>query len=232
MGLATFGLDGAVATITMDDGKVNALALRMLDELNGCLDRAEADALAVVLTGRQGVFSAGFDLSVLMGGGPEALAMLRGGFELAHRLLSFPKPVLIVCTGHAIAMGSFLLLSGDHRIGTTGSFKINSNEVAIGLTMPWAAIEICRARLTPAYFERAVVAAEPFDPQGAVAAGYLDQIAEPEAFQETVRTTAAALAMLNMEAHVATKLRARGPALDAIRAAIEKDDADLRVMTA
>ena len=167
------GADG-VGTITMDDGKVNALSLHMLAELNGALDRAEADAVPVVVQGRVGTFSAGFDLRVLRGGGSDAYDMLRGGFALSVRLLTFPAPVVIACTGHAIAMASFLLLSGDYRLGTSGAFRIGANEVAIGLTMPLAAVEICRARLSPSHFNRSVINAEMYDPAGAVEAGFLD----------------------------------------------------------
>ena len=92
--------------------------------------------------------------------------MLRAGFELAERMLSFPMPVVIACTGHAVAMGVFLVLSGDYRIGVAGRYKITANEVAIGLTLPRAAIEICRQRLTPAHFSRATVLAEVFPPSG------------------------------------------------------------------
>jgi hypothetical protein len=132
---------GAVSTITMDDGKVNALSTDMLQELNAALDQAEVDDAIVVLTGRDGVFSAGFDLAVLVGDGVAAIPMLRAGFELAHRVLSSRRPVIVACSGHAIAMGAFLLLSADYRIGVAGAaHKYTANEVAIGLTMPHAAI--------------------------------------------------------------------------------------------
>ncbi len=171
-------LADGVATITMDDGKVNVLSPHMLGELNAALDRAEADGAAVVLSGRSGVFSAGFDLAVLRAGGPAAAAMLRSGFQLAARLLAFPAPVLAVCSGHAVAMGVFLLLSADYRIGAAGPFRITANEVAIGLTMPGAAIELCAARLTPAAFSRAVTLAEVYSPAEAAAAGFLDRVVD------------------------------------------------------
>jgi enoyl-CoA hydratase/carnithine racemase len=115
--LVRYDFDGSVARITMNDGKVNVLSPEMLAELNEALSRAEADAAIVALAGRPGVFSAGFDLKVLRAGGPGARIMLRAGFELAERMLSFPMPVVIACTGHAVAMGAFLVLSGDYRIG-------------------------------------------------------------------------------------------------------------------
>ena len=113
--LVSYRLRDSVATITMDDGKVNALSLAMFTELGAAFDRAAADRAVVVLTGREGVLSAGFDLPVLRTGGPAAAKMLRAGFDLAERMLAFPAPVLVACPGHAIAMGVFLLLSGDYR---------------------------------------------------------------------------------------------------------------------
>ena len=226
--IVSYQLEGSIATITMDDGKVNALSLQMLTELDSALDRAAADRAVVVLTGRGGIFSAGFDLTVLRAGGSDASSMLRAGFELAHRLLSFPTPVLIASTGHVVAMGVFLLLSGDYRVGAGGPYKITANEVAIGLTMPRAAVEICRQRLTPAHFNRAVVLAGVFSPDDAVAAGFLDRVVPPAELQDVAVSAAGLLAKLDMNAHAATKLRARDHALNALRAAIEADDADFR----
>jgi enoyl-CoA hydratase len=221
--MVSYYCDDAIATITIDDGKVNALSVAVLAELNAALDQAERDDAVVILAGRDGVFSAGFDLPVLRGRGPDALAMLRAGFELAARLLAFPRPVVIACTGHAVAMGVFLLLCGDYRVGATGPYKITANEVAIGLTMPRAAVEICRQRLTPAHFNRAVVLAETFSPADAVAAGFLDRTAGASSVPEVARGVAAQLATLDRSAHETTKRRARAQALSAIRSAIDAD---------
>lgn len=221
--LLSYELNDSIATITLDDGKVNVLSPQMLSDINGALDRAEADDAVVVLAGRPGVFSAGFDLKILGAGGDEALVMLRAGFELAARVLSFPRPVVIACSGHAIAMGVFLLLSGDYRIGAAGPYKITANEVAIGLTMPRAAVEICRQRLAPAHFSRATVIAEVFDPGTAVAAGFLDRVVGAAELASTARDVAGQLRALDMDAHAATKLRARNNSLAAIRMAIDLD---------
>ena len=223
--LVRYDFDGSVARITMDDGKVNVLSQEMLAGLNDALSRAEADAAIVALAGRPGVFSAGFDLKVLRAGGPSARAMLRAGFELAERILSFPMPVVIACTGHAIAMGAFLVLSGDYRIGVAGRYKVTANEVAIGLTLPRAAMEICRQRLTPAHFNRATVLAEVFPPAGAVEAGFLDRVVEAAEFDQELATVLAGIAQLDMTAHAATKLRVREQALAAIHEAIELESA-------
>ena len=226
--LVRYQLHDSIATITMDDGKVNVLSTDMFSQLNRAFDQAEADRAAVVLSGREGVFSAGFDMRVLGGGGPDAYGMVRTGFELAERLLAFPTPIVIACTGHAIAMGVFLVLAGDYRVGAAGAYRIGANEVAIGITMPFFGVEICRQRLAPAYFHRAVINAEMFAPEDAVAAGFLDRVVPAAEIQDVARSIAVALRKLNVDAHAASKLRARDHALKAIRAAIEADDAGFR----
>ena len=228
MALVTHESDGTVATITMDDGKVNVLSLQMLMEVNAALDRATADRQVVVLTGREGIFSAGFDLTVLRAGTYEAIEMLRAGFELAERLLAFPTPVVVAVPGHAIAMGLFLALAGDFRVGARGPFRLTANEVAIGMTLPHAALEILRQGVAPSHFTRVVLLAEPFTPDDAVIAGMLSTVVEPAALLDTARTTGAAAAALDLDAHAATKRRARADTLRALRAAIETDFSDLR----
>jgi enoyl-CoA hydratase len=225
--LVTSRLDNSIATITLDDGKVNVLSPDMLDQVNTALDEA-ADAAVVVLTGRPGVFSAGFDLRVLQARDEAADRMIRGGFELAARLLTFPAPVLIACTGHAIAMGSFLLLSADYRIGAEGPYKITANEVAIGMSIPVAAIEICRQRLSPTHLSRALTLAETFPPAEAAAAGFLDLVVPEPELADAAAAAASRLAALDRAAHAATKLRVRGATAAAIRADLEATSAGLR----
>lgn len=210
----------------MDDGKANVLSPAMLASLNEALDHVGGKV--VVLTGRPGMFSAGFDLSVLQGGGQEAFEMLMGGFSLARRLLSWPTPVLIACTGHAVAMGVFLVLSGDYRLGVSGPFKLTANEVAIGLTMPHTAVEICRQRLTPATYTRAVLLSEVFGPEQAVPAGFLDEVVDASELSDRSHALAKHLGGLNMDAHARSKARARHDILEAIDVAMAGDDADLR----
>ena len=222
--LVSYRSEAGVATITMDDGKVNVLSLNMIGELNTALDRAGEERSLVVLTGRPGLLSAGFDLPVLRGGGSDAADMLTRGFELSERLISFPMPVVVACTGHALAMGAFLLLSGDYRICAQGPFKIGANEVAIGLTMPHFAIELCRLRLAPQHFHRAVVTAEVHTPESALGAGFVDELVDAAELPNATKRAVTRLAALNMPAFAATKQRTREQALQAVRRAIEKDD--------
>ena len=221
--LVSYELADGIATITMDDGKVNVMSLAMQDGLNGALDRAADDGAVVVIAGREGVFSAGFDLPTLRGGGDDGWRMVRGGFELAHRVLGFPLPVVMACTGHAIAMGTFLLLSGDYRVGAAGPYKLVANEVAIGLTFPRVGIEILRQRLTPAAFNRAAMLAETFSPDDGVAAGFLDRVVAPGEVLAAARSTAIQFAALDLGAHKRTKAVARAATLDAMRESIDAE---------
>jgi enoyl-CoA hydratase len=217
----------SVATITLDDGKVNVLSPAMQQNLNEALDRAEQAAAAgevkaVVLAGNQKVLSAGFDLALFNSGdAAAALSMLSGGFELSIRLLTFPVPIIIAATGPAIAMGSFMLLSGDHRVGSAKT-KCQANEVAIGMVLPISAIEIMRMRLTRATYQRAVSMAATFVGDDAVAGGWLDELVEPEQVLARAQQVAAeAAATLHVKAHRASKLKARADAIKAIQAGID-----------
>lgn len=218
-----YDLTDSVATITLDDGKVNVLGPAMQSAINEALDHAEKDsAKAVVLAGNGRVFSGGFDLTVFQSGNwKDALGMLTGGFELAVRCLTFPAPVIMAATGPAIAMGSFLLLSGDHRIGQPKT-KCQAIEVAIGMTIPNSALELMRFRLTPAAYQRGAALATTFAGDEAIAAGWLDEIVDADRVVARAQEVAAeAASTLHTGAHVATKLKARESALQAIKAGID-----------
>ncbi|HSZ38254.1 MAG TPA: crotonase/enoyl-CoA hydratase family protein [Acidimicrobiales bacterium] len=222
-----YQLDDGIATVRLDDGKVNALSVDMQAAIGEAIDRAEADDAAIVLTGRPGVFSAGFDLAVIAAGGSETAAMVIGGFRLAERVLTYPRPVVVACTGHAIAMGTFLMFAGDYRIGPdAGTYKWIANEVAIGLTMPRAAIEMLRMRLTPAAIDRAVILSYQFGPADALASGYFDQLVPLDDVVDAALSVAKAALKLDARAHAASKLRTRAPALDALARAIRQDEED------
>lgn len=212
-----------VTLIEMDDGKVNALSPNMLSLLSTALDEAEALGRSVVIAGRRGVFSAGFDLHVMKRGGLEALGMVRAGFLLAARLLEFPAPLVVACTGHAMAMGSFLLLTGDLSIGAQGQFEVRANEVAIGIAVPHAARVLCSAKLPPHVLDRVLICAEPLEPQRAAEAGFLHEVVAPEALIAAALERARALGKLSPEAFVETKRRSRAPLARALRRAIVRD---------
>ena len=214
--------DAGVATVTLDDGKVNALGVPVLEALHAHLDRAEADGDAVVLTGRTGMFSAGFDLKTFAAGGAELLRMLELGSTLCERILGFPRPVVIAASGHAMAAGAFLLLAADVRIGAEGDFRVGLNETQIGLTLPWSVIEVARYRIPPSHREAAIVAGTIYGPRDAIAPGFLDRVVAPDAVLASAQEEAARLGAFDPGAYAGNKLRLRGPAVEAVRAGTQR----------
>lgn len=226
----TYASDGAVATITIDDGKRNALGIEVLEAILAGFDRAQEEGAGVVLTGREGTFTAGFDLKVFATGGEALLTMLGLGAELSARILDFPRPVVIAANGHALAAGAFLLLAADVRIGAEGEYKIGLNETAIGLTLPWNVIELAQWRLDPSVRDEAVVQARVYDPAGAVTAGYYDRVVPADRLAAAAQETAAALSALPAEAYAGNKLRMRAAAAEAVRAGAARTDAEFRAL--
>jgi enoyl-CoA hydratase len=221
--LVTYALDRGVATIRMDDGKANALSISMLSALHSAFGQAEDDGAIVVLTGREGTFSGGFHLPTLRGSGPDRGKMLRSGFDLAVRILTFPMPVVIACPGNAVAQAAILLLCADERIGATGPYKITMNEVLIGLIVARSMIEIGRYRLTPSQLHRTFALAEVYSPEAAVHAGFLDRVVPAGDVLAVAQDTAQRFTSFDRKAHAATKARLREDMLSRLRASIEKE---------
>ncbi|MBP6836581.1 MAG: crotonase/enoyl-CoA hydratase family protein [Kofleriaceae bacterium] len=221
--LVSYALANNVAVVTMDDGKANALSMDMIGALLGALDRAEAEAGAMVLAGRDGRFCAGFDLRVMMSGPANATALLGRGSELLLRLYGAAVPLVIACTGHAMAGGALVLLTGDVRVGAAGDFKLGLNEVAIGLPVPVLAMELARDRLLPTELTRATQLAHIYDPAGAARAGYLDEVVAPTEVMERARAEATRLAGLGRFPFRATRERLRGRTINHIRATLDDD---------
>lgn len=220
----SYSLQDNIATIAFSNGKVNAFSHQMIADINDALDNAEQENAVVIITGSPGILSAGYDLKVMQSGPEAATKLVTEGSTLSRRLLSFPTPVIVACSGHAVAKGAFLLLSADVRIGVEGEFKIGLNEVDIGMTMHYAGLEIAKARLPDAYFNRSVLCAEMFSPEDAVNAGFLDKVVPAQQLMaQAVGLATHFNKNMKMDAHKGTKLKARKEYLDRLDKAIEAD---------
>ena len=206
-----------IARIRIDDGKRNAFSPEVLQGINEALDHAESDDAVVILTGREGVFSAGFDLNVMKRGGPKALGMLKTGYAMTARVLSHPRPVIVACNGHCMAMGVFLMLSADYIIGTRGDYKVAANEVAIGLPMPRTAATMLQHRLKPSAFQRAAILGESFDTESALDAGFFDELVDADDLASHSTAKAVELKKLDAWANADAKRQVRAPVIRRIR---------------
>ncbi|VVO64123.1 Fatty acid oxidation complex subunit alpha [Pseudomonas fluorescens] len=225
--LIAYHLEDGIATLTLNNGKVNAISPDVIAAFNAALDQAVADRAVVIITGQPGILSGGYDLKVMTAGPKDAVALVTAGSTLARRLLSHPFPVIVACPGHAVAKGAFLLLSADYRIGVDGPFSIGLNEVQIGMTMHHAGIELARDRLRRSAFHRSVINGEMFDPQSAVDAGFLDKVVTAEELQGAALAAARQLKKINMLAHKNTKLKVRKQLLETLDDAILQDQQHL-----
>jgi len=221
--LISYHLEDGIATLTLSNGKVNAISPEVIAAFNSALDQAEQDRAVVIITGQPGILSGGYDLKVMTSGPENAISLVTAGSTLARRLLAHPYPVVVACPGHAVAKGAFLLLSVDYRIGVDGPFSIGLNEVQIGMTMHHAGIELARDRLSKSAFHRSVINAEMFNPKSALDAGFLDKVVSAEELQSAARTAALQLKKLNMVAHKNTKLKVRKALLEALDQSIVLD---------
>jgi len=215
-----YEVTGGVATLHMDDGKANAYGPKMIEALSVALDRAAESASVAVISGRPGVLCAGFDLNIIRGDDSQAATNMRlAGKALLLKAYLHPQPVVFACTGHALAAGALLLLTGDYRIGTRGDFKIGLNETGIGLALPHFGLELARDRLEPQALSRATITAQIYAPENALAVGYLDELADPETILDSAHRTAVRLKDLDNEAVRTTKQRLRQATVDRILAA-------------
>jgi len=214
---------GAVAVLRLDDGKANAVSHELIEEVSAALDRAAAEASGVLIAGRPGRSSAGFDLAKMTASAESARALVTAGCEMLVRLYMHPQPVVVACTGHALAAGALMLLAADRRIGAAGEFKIGLNEVAIGLRLPIFAVELARERLSKRHFTSATVLGRVYAPSDAVDVGYLDAVVEPECLMEAALAEAQALAALPTGALAQTKALARGALAEHVHATLAED---------
>ncbi|WP_419924868.1 crotonase/enoyl-CoA hydratase family protein [Candidatus Poriferisocius sp.] len=220
----SYKLTGDVALVELDDGRVNVLSHEVIAALHAALDRAEHEARAVVVTGRPGKFSAGFDLKVMQAGPEEARDLFRAGMDLFLRQYEFPIPIVAACTGHALAAGAIWLMCCDVRVGADVQAKIGLNETAIGMVLPTSVVTLARDRLSPRHVHSSVLLARLYSPEAATDAGYLDWVVPAEELDEAAAAEAAGLAgNLSIKAFAATRRIIRGPVAKAARNMLDDD---------
>ena len=206
-----------VAEITLDDGKVNAMAEPFFAALNAALDQAERDRpRAVIIGGRPGFFSAGLNLKVLPTLAPDDLrrTMLAFGRTML-RVFGFPLPTVAAISGHAIAGGAMLSFACDLRVMAEGAYRLHLNEVAIGLVLPTWAIVLARTAVPTRWHTEAILHARAYTSDEALARGIVDAVARPaDRVLDEARALAAPLAGLDLAAYAGSKARHRVPEME------------------
>ena len=203
---ATLIVENNISIITLDDGKANVFSPKMIQDVNDCLDQVPTQNGALIITGRDGMFSAGFDLKIISAGEMSAITeMTTNGFKLLSRIFSFPRPVLGACSGHGIALGTFLLCCCDYRIGVKGEFMIGANEMRTNMVIPTPILELIKFRVSNVHKYRAILGAEMYLIEDGIEAGLIDEVVEPENLMEASMHKIKDLASMGHPSYTLTK---------------------------
>ena len=204
--LATLNKDGNISTITLDDGKANVFSSKMSQDINQCLDEVATEEGCLIITGKEGMFSAGLDLKTIQSGDTDKIIeMSTAAFKLLARIFSFPRPVIAACSGHGIALGTFLLCCCDYRVGVKGDFMIGANEMRTNMVIPDPILELIKFRVAQSHKYRAILGAEMYSIDKALEAGLLDEIVSPDDLAKTINEKAKDLATMGHPSYTMTK---------------------------
>ena len=186
--IATLKKEDNISTIILDDGKANVFSSEMSKQVNECLDQIETESGCLIITGKEGMFSAGLDLKTIQGGDiGQIQEMSISAFKLLARIFSFPRPVIAACSGHGIALGTFLLCCCDYRIGVKGEFMLGANEMRTNMVIPTPILELIKFRVNDSHKYRAVLGAEMYTLTDAQDAGLIDEVVNPNEWQNNLR---------------------------------------------
>ena len=215
--------EGEISIITLNDGKANVFSPAMIKDVNSCLDNVPTDSGCLIIRGSKGMFSAGFDLKVIGSGDVDAIkSMSKSGFEMLSRILDFPRPVIGACTGHGIALGTFLLCCCDYRIGLKGDFMIGANEMRTNMVIPIPILELIKFRVSQAHKYRAILGGTIYPISEAVEAGLIDEVVDEESFEDKLSEKAQDLATMGHPSYSLTKELFIGEVSKKIKNALEE----------
>ena len=221
--IATLSKEGDISTIKLDDGKANAFSYDMLSQVNELLAKVPRDSGALIITGREGLFSGGFDLKTLATGDMEKITkMVQLGYNLLLELFSFDRPIVAAVSGHSIALGLFVTCSADYRIAIDGKYVCQANEVRNNMDIPTQIMEILKARVNKKYFYPAVYHSDAYSVQESIEVGFIDEVVSEDQFMERAMEKAKELATLPHPFYANTKKTAQEDVRQKIADAIEK----------
>jgi len=225
---------GPVMVLHLDDGKANALSFDLIAAMKAAVVEAEADESigAVVVHGREGRFSGGFDLGVMYGGDfSKIVELVADGGDLVRTFWGCGVPVVAACTGSAVAAGALILLGCDVRVGADIPAKIGLNEVAIKMVLPDWALTIATDRLSRRHVHRATANARLTAPREAVDVGFLDEVVPAEQVLDRAIEIATELAeTLDPQSYAKTVAKVRGPVLGLMGEQIAADRAAIATL--
>ena len=204
--IATIKKEDDISIITLDDGKANVFSPEMSNQLNECLDEVDTESGCVIITGREGMFSAGLDLKIIQSGDVDRIVeMSSSAFKLLARIFSFPRPVIAACSGHGIALGTFLICCCDYRIGIKGEYMLGANEMRTNMVIPTPILELIKFRVNDSHKYRAVLGAEMYNFNQAQEIGLIDDVVDIDNLMSAATEKAKDLATMGHPSYTMTK---------------------------
>jgi enoyl-CoA hydratase len=211
-----------ILTVTLDDGAKNALNPATFQALVAALDD-DADATAVVLTGRDDILTAGLDVKWMAANGRDGVTSLLVDFgRCLMRWWTDPRPTVCAASGHAIAAGTMLAMACDHAVATrTGWWGLT--ETQIDFEMPRFGIALAEANVRRDRLEDLILPGARIDAATAVDVGFADEVVDDGQAVARAMERATELAGLPARAYAGTKARLRADAADRVLAGLEAD---------
>ncbi len=204
--IATLKKEEDISIITLDDGKANVFSSEMSQQVNECLDQVETEKGCLIITGKEGMFSAGLDLKTIQSGDMDKIIdMSSNAFKLLARIFSFPRPVIAACSGHGIALGTFLISCCDYRLGVKGNFMLGANEMRTNMVIPTPILELIKFRVNNSHKYRAIIGAEMYTLEQAQEAGLMDEVVDPKDLMKVAKEKAKDLSTMGHPSYTITK---------------------------
>ncbi|MBW3620679.1 MAG: enoyl-CoA hydratase/isomerase family protein [Actinobacteria bacterium] len=215
--------EDGVLTLTMDDGKKNALDTDAFAAITEAFDAA-GDARAIVLAGREDIFSAGLNVKYMATAGRDGVADLLVAFgRTLMRVWLEPRPTVAACTGHALAAGTMFAMACDHAVAAAGPHWWGLTETRINFEMPHFGIELARHNVRADRLEDLLLPGAQIPAEEAVEVGYADELVALDQVLPRAQAKAAELAALPPAAYAGTKRRLRGMSAEAVLTGLQDD---------
>jgi enoyl-CoA hydratase len=215
-----YEIENGIAVIKMDDGKANAMDNVFFEEFSKSLDHVETNnAKVLIFAGRPGFFSGGLDLKLVSILQPKELSTFYETFALTMlRVFSLPIPTIAACTGHAIAGGAMLSFACDRRFIIDGNYKIQINEVLIGVPLPSFMLLIGGSAIPQQWQNETLLHGKAYNPKEIVARNMFDAVVkEGDDVVDYAKSEAEKLLALNLPAYAITKKRMRSSRVEEVK---------------
>ena len=211
-------INDGIAFLTLNDGKVNALTLDLMNAFTNGLEEIHiSEAKAVIVTGTCNSFSAGIDLVKMLKEGDE----YRSDFgdtlnQFLRHIITFEKPVIAAVNGHAVAGGCILTAACDYRIMADTNIKIGVTELKVGVPFPSVPMEVLRHVVHQGFLSEVAYLGKLYSPQEGMERGLVNEVVPPDELMDRALEVANELGNAPLEAFRLVKASINLPVMDRI----------------